>query len=94
MKIPGFISIGGLDFRVILREMSDCGQMLFDRREILISSALSNQDAIDTLRHEMLHAALYISGHSFGEKYEEEPIVRALENIFFPAWQKLTTNEL
>lgn len=94
MKIPGFISIGGLDFRIILREMPDCGQMHFDKREIWISATLSNQDAMETLRHEMLHAALYISGHTFAEKFEEEPIVRALENIFFPAWQKLNQDEL
>jgi len=40
---------------------------------------------LDTLRHEMLHASLAVAGHSWSSKIDEEPIVRSIENIFFPA---------
>jgi hypothetical protein len=36
----------------------------------------------------MLHAALYVAGVAFMDDYQDEPIVRAIENLFFPAWEK------
>jgi hypothetical protein len=64
--------------------------MRFDEREIVISSTIADVDVYaTTLRHEMIHAALAISGISYLKKYEEEPIVRAIENLFFPAWDRL-----
>jgi hypothetical protein len=30
-----------------------------------------------------------MSGVSFSDKYDEENVVRAIENIFFPAWNAL-----
>jgi len=91
MKIPESISIGGVEFKITIRDLNgDFGEMKFDRREIRIAPDLDDDDFLTTLRHEMLHAALTVAGHSYAEKYDEEPIVRALENIFFPAWDKLT----
>jgi hypothetical protein len=51
----------------------------------------------ETLRHEMLHAALDICGISHLEGYEEEAVVRCVENVFHPAWEtvrkQLSLNE-
>jgi hypothetical protein len=92
--IPETVSLGGISFSVIRKELrEDYGQFHFDKREIWISESISDDLAWETLRHEMIHAALYISGHTFAEKYEEEPIVRSLENLFFPAWGKLEARE-
>jgi hypothetical protein len=93
MQPPDTITIGGLVFRIVRREMENTyGAMHFDKREIAIAPGLSDADFSDTLRHEMIHATLAIAGHSHAEKYDEEPIVRAMENIFFPAWEKLNTD--
>jgi hypothetical protein len=43
----------------------------------------------ETMRHEVLHASLSMSGVAFAEKFDEESLVRAMENIFFPCWERL-----
>jgi len=89
-KVPNHVMIGGQKFRIIVGtlENGDFGRMYFDERKIVISSACLSKSSIlrETLRHEVLHAALHISGVSFLERYEEETVVRAIENIYFPAW--------
>ena len=88
------IFIGGLRFEIVREHIHEYGLMRFDEREIVISSTVADVDVyITTLRHEMIHAALAISGISYLKKYEEEPIVRAIENIFFPAWDRLMQNK-
>ena len=80
--------IGGERFKILIKSMEPWGEMHFDDREIRIShKAFTDQKILlDTLRHEMLHASLSVSGISWAESYDEEPIVRAIENIFFPAF--------
>ena len=39
-----------------------------------------------TVRHEMMEASLLLSGVGFLESYEQEAVVRCMEEIFFPAW--------
>lgn len=43
----------------------------------------------ETLRHELRHAALDIGGVSYNERMENEAVVRCLDHIFDPAWEKL-----
>ncbi len=91
IKPPAAITIGGIRFRILLRELDDYGQLLFDKREIHIATkaAAKTSTLRETLRHEILHAALHVSGVSFSERYDEESTVRAIENIFFPAWERI-----
>jgi hypothetical protein len=101
-KLPRSIKVGGQKFSIVVRNIDpdDYGMMDFDRKEIIISSACLSKASLlrETLRHEVMHAALHISGVAFSEIYDEENIVRAMENIFFPAWttlhEKLTANEI
>ena len=90
-KAPANVTIGGIRFRVVVREMDEWGQLLFDKREIHISSKATSKASTlrETLRHEMLHAALHVAGVSFSERYDEESTVRAIEHIFFGAWDKV-----
>jgi hypothetical protein len=44
---------------------------------------------LSTLRHEMVHAALAIGGVAFSESMEEEAIVRCMDELFFPAWDRV-----
>lgn len=93
-RIPHSVAIGGMKFSIKVRKLDDgdFGQMHFDDRTILLNKAYAGSEAIvETLRHEMIHASLAVSGVSFSKRYDEEAIVRALESIFFPAWDKLKT---
>jgi hypothetical protein len=62
--------------------------MIFDERRIVINTICLAKASLlrETLRHEILHAALHVSGVSFLERYDEEALVRAIDHIFFPAW--------
>jgi len=60
--------------------------------KFLINHSIKNNLPMvaETLRHEMVHAALAVGGVSFSVEYDEEVIVRCLDSLFFPAWDKLT----
>ena len=60
----------GIDGGVTRDNIAEYGQMLFDDRKIVISSAIEDaEEYAATLRHEMLHAALHIAGISYLKKY-------------------------
>jgi hypothetical protein len=63
------------------------GQYRHDQRRIEIDKLLCDQGRVDTIRHEMMEASLLLTGIGFAEKYDQEPIVRCMEEIFFPAWK-------
>ena len=83
--------IGGIRFAIVCQKIDegDYGRMIFDERKIVISTiCLAKAQLLrETLRHEILHAALHVSGVSFLERYDEEALVRAMDHIFFPAWE-------
>lgn len=84
--------VGGKRVRITVAELDDCyGRCSFDGTEIQLSPdvALDRKMARETLRHELLHSAMKISGVSFCERFEEEALVRCIENIYFPTWDKL-----
>jgi hypothetical protein len=90
-KVPRSVRIGGENFSIRVEAMDDWGCCKWDKRRITISTqALVSRSALrSTLFHEMTHAAFMISGLSWAEKYDEEPIVRSIEHILLPAWDML-----
>ena len=90
-KLPSSVMIGGIRFAIVCQKIDegDYGRMIFDERKIVISTiCLAKAQLLrETLRHEILHAALHVSGVSFLERYDEEALVRAMDHIFFPAWE-------
>ena len=89
MIYPKKVSIGGKSISVTIDSaMESWGEYHADKGEIrLAARCLTNRKALsETLRHEMLHAALDISGLSYIPAIPEESLVRALDSIFFPAW--------
>jgi hypothetical protein len=88
-KIPQSVSIGGKTIGIVVEEMESWGEYRSDDRQIALShkATVSESDLIETLRHEMVHAALDIGGISHLKNYEEESIVRCLDTIFHPAWE-------
>ena len=89
-KLPASIMIGGIRFAIVCQKIDegDYGRMIFDERRIVINTICLAKASLlrETLRREILHAALHVSGVSFLERYDEEALVRAMDHIFFPAW--------
>lgn len=91
MTLPRKITIGGKRIRVRrVRGQSEWGCYHHDIAEIRIRSGITDNEAIDTLRHEMMHAALAIGCVSFATVLDEEAVVRCLsDEIFWPAWKRV-----
>lgn len=84
--------VGGQRIRIrVIKELDDWGNYDHDKKLIhLARKACRTQDTmLEILRHEMMHAALNISGVAFCENFEEEAVVRCMEDVFFPAWTRI-----
>lgn len=91
-KVPTSVVVGGQKIRIrVVKGMEDWGQYLHDDNVIRISAKCVDIPGAlrSTLRHELTHAALNIGGVAFMEKFDEEAVVRCLEQVFFPAWDKI-----
>lgn len=90
---PSSVTVGGRRIRVLMRCMGDedWGEYKHDDSQILLNADMieSAEDLRVTLRHEMMEAALYVSGAAWMNRYDQEPVVRAMEEIFFPAWERV-----
>jgi len=84
--IPSTITVGGMKFKIEFKEMDDYGEMDFDKRIISIRKGLSIEDQLDTLIHEVHHAALGISGLSniLDCENTEEALVRIVDYMVIP----------
>ena len=100
LKIPRSVTIAGVSVKIIREDLRDednlpkgyFGYYSHERRVIAIDKSLSPSVARDTIRHEMVHAALSYSGLTSLEHFEEEAIVRCMDEIFFPAWDRFLKN--
>lgn len=96
MKLPRSVTIAGVPIGILQEDLSDednlpkgyYGYYSDERRVIVIEKTLSPKVAKTTVRHEMLHAALALSGLDHLERFEEEAIVKCMDSIFFPAWDR------
>lgn len=92
-KPPTSVMIGGIRFAIVCQPIDegDYGRMFFDQRKIVINTICLAKASLlrESLRHEILHAALHVSGVSFLERYDEEAIVRAIDHIYHPAWDTI-----
>ena len=94
VDLPKSITIGGQKVKVKLQSFNDYdgytfGQYFHDNKIIQLNPDQSDKNLVITLRHEMMEAALLISGVGFSDNYEQEAVVRCMEEIFFPAWDLL-----
>lgn len=89
MTLPKSIMMGGHRIKIqVLDDFEDYGQYHTDKELIQLRKMPIDLMA-STLRHEMIHAALHLGGVSYMEKYDEESIVRCLDSIFWPSWEKV-----
>jgi hypothetical protein len=74
----------------IVENLEDFGSFDLDRMVISVRKG-PYKTMLETIRHEMTHAAFAIGGIAHCKPFEEveEGVVRCLENIFFPAWEKV-----
>jgi hypothetical protein len=91
MKLPRQIKIAGQIVKIKVGKLDNTyGQYEHDSRTIWISNTIKDkQTIITTLRHEVLEASLLISGVGWAEKYEQECVVRCVDEIFYPAWESI-----
>ena len=91
MKFPKTVMIAGRRIKLVVRAFKGAdsgtfGEYFHDDKLIQINTGLDDKVMLVTLRHEMMEASLYLSGLAWAERYEQESIVRCMEEIFFPAW--------
>ena len=92
MKLPKSIRVAGQTVKIQQRDLSDddCFGVYYpERKLIVISTGLSDKKTRETLRHELMHACLDISGLSSCTNFEEEAIVRCFDTHFFTSWTRL-----
>ena len=91
MELPKTVSIAGRQVKLALvpfnGDSPDYGLYLHDKKTIEINNTLKGKALIHTIRHEMMEASLLLSGVGWLENYDQEAIVRCMEEIFFPAWE-------
>lgn len=87
------VSIAGHRIPVKVKDLEDCyGQYVPDSKTIEIDrKTLKDKKLLrETMRHEMVEASLFLSGIAYSETYDQEPIVRALDELFWPAWERVS----
>lgn len=62
-----------------------------DKRTIYLDNSIKDdvKETRETFRHEMQEASLFISGVAWMEKYDQEAVIRAMDNLFWPAWERV-----
>ena len=85
-SLPPTITVGGMEFKIVLKDMEDFGEMDFDKRIISIRKGLTQEEELDTLIHEVHHVALGISGLSniMDDENTEEALVRIVDYLVMP----------
>ena len=75
-----------MQFKIVLKDMEDFGEMDFDKRIISIRKGLTQEEELDTLIHEVHHVALGISGLSniMDDENTEEALVRIVDYLVMP----------
>jgi hypothetical protein len=91
--IPDHVTIGGKRIEVIEDpDLAEYGTFSPDEWIIRLGPS-AKVNPLETLRHEMIHACFAVSGLSHLKRFEEEVVVRCLDNLLFPALESLQTNE-
>lgn len=89
MSFPKSVMIAGHRIAIKRQELDDCfGQYRHDDRLILLNKHIRGKELELTLRHEMVEASLLLSGVGWCDHYEQEAVVRCMDEVFFPAWER------
>jgi len=83
---PKTIQIAGITFKIQYKPINDFGLCDIDKKLITIRESLSNQETLETLLHESLHACLAVSGLSYllDNDQVEESLIRCIDHLYIP----------
>ena len=83
---PKSISIAGVLFKIQYKSINDFGLCDIDKKVITIRESLSNQETLETILHESLHACLAVSGLSYllDSDQVEESLIRCIDHLYIP----------
>ena len=83
---PKSIRIAGIAFKIQYKQMNDYGLCDIDKKLITIRETLSNQETLETILHESLHACLAVSGLSYllDNEETEEALIRCIDHLYIP----------
>ena len=83
---PKSISIAGVPFKIQYKQINDYGLCDIDKKVITIRESLSNQETLETILHESLHACLAVSGLSYllNNEDTEEALIRCIDSLYIP----------
>lgn len=92
---PSSVQVFGHKVRIVYchvmpKTLTDSfGVTYFDTKRIYISLEQPRDEMERTLFHEFCHMVLFLSGHSFNMKEDdEEAVVRALEHGLYPLYKR------
>ena len=87
---PKQVTIAGITFKILYKSMNDYGDFDIDKKLISIRDNLTNQETLETILHESLHACLAVSGLSYliDSDETEEALVRCIDHLYIPVIQK------
>ena len=92
-RIPTSMPIAGQKIKIEVKDFNGdlYGQFLFDKKtiDVDIKVAANKKLFMETMRHEVFEACLLLSGVGWGEKYDQEQIVRCMDEIYHPAMVRL-----
>ena len=91
MTIPKSIRVAGVPIKIVMQDLDGdpYGSWSLDKRTIVLDQGLKGKQLRETLRHEMLHATFDLCGVGFTTQFPDEPVIRALDTLFFPAWERV-----
>ena len=92
MRLPKTVRVAGQVVKILRDDLSDDGKFGYyshDRKVIILAKGLKDEVLLNTLRHELMEASLCISGVGFCESMEQEAVVRCMEEVFFPVWERI-----
>jgi hypothetical protein len=92
MIIPKSIRVAGQTIKIRFSDLSDedlYGYYSHERKIIFIADHLEGKALLSTVRHELMEASLCLSGVGFCETFEQEAVVRCMDEVFFPAYERL-----
>ena len=92
-QIPNSIQIAGQKIKIRVKDTDGelYGQFHFEKKtiDIDIRVAKSPKLFLETMRHEIFECCLLFSGVGWGEVYQSEQVVRCMDELCYPAIQRL-----
>jgi len=92
-QIPFSVQIAGQKIKIVAKDTDGelFGCFYFDKKTIAVDVKVAKSPKLflETMRHEIFEACLLLSGVGWGEKYDQEQVVRCMDELCYPAIERL-----